>query len=120
MIYYSRGAARSTGSAAADLNIDEHDAHVGTWYNPASSGRPLRQQALRRHRDRHAGDERGVVAVDPKVIPLGTRLYIPGYGFAVAADTGGGIKGNMVDLGYPDGVQSTGEQGWVDVYILAP
>lgn len=40
----------------------------------------------------------GIVAVDPRVIPLGTRLFIPGYGLALAADTGGAIKGNIVDL----------------------
>jgi len=44
---------------------------------------------------------RGVVAVDPSVIPLGSRLYIPGYGNGVAADVGGGIQGNTIDLWYP-------------------
>lgn len=44
--------------------------------------------------------KRGIIAVDPKVIPMGTKLYIPGYGNAVAADTGGAIKGNKIDLCY--------------------
>ncbi|HYZ76519.1 MAG TPA: 3D domain-containing protein [Gaiellaceae bacterium] len=43
----------------------------------------------------------GVVAVDPSVIPLGTRMSIPGYGEGVAADVGSGISGAMVDLWFP-------------------
>ena len=43
----------------------------------------------------------GVVAVDPTVIPLGTRLFVPGYGRAVAADVGSAVKGNIIDLWMP-------------------
>ena len=42
----------------------------------------------------------GVAAVDPRVIPLGTRLYVEGYGNVTALDTGGDIKGNRIDLFY--------------------
>lgn len=41
---------------------------------------------------------RGIAAVDPRVIPLGTRIHIEGYGEAVAADTGGDIQGQRIDL----------------------
>jgi 3D (Asp-Asp-Asp) domain-containing protein len=44
---------------------------------------------------------KGVVAVDPKLIPLGTRLFVPGYGRAVAADVGTAIKGRIIDLWMP-------------------
>ena len=43
---------------------------------------------------------RGIIAVDPSIIPMGTRVFIPGYGVAVAADTGGAIRGNKIDLAF--------------------
>src|SRR5699024_5667489 len=39
-----------------------------------------------------------IIAVDPSVIPLGSMVYVPGYGTALAADTGGAIKGNKIDV----------------------
>jgi 3D (Asp-Asp-Asp) domain-containing protein len=48
----------------------------------------------------------GVVAVDPSVIPLGTRMEIPGYGSGVAADTGGAIQGATIDLWFPTVAQA--------------
>ena len=63
--------------------------------------------------------EKGVIAVDPSVIPLGTKVYVEGYGFASCEDTGGAIKGKKIDLCfntveecYQWGVQS------VKLYIL--
>ncbi|UOQ50113.1 LysM peptidoglycan-binding domain-containing protein [Gracilibacillus caseinilyticus] len=43
-----------------------------------------------------------VIAVDPNVIPLGSRVYVEGYGEAIAADTGGAIKGNKIDVHVPN------------------
>jgi 3D (Asp-Asp-Asp) domain-containing protein len=58
----------------------------------------------------------GIVAVDPRVIPIGTHLYIPGYGFAVAGDTGGDIVGNRIDLGF-DTLQDAMRFGRQDVKV---
>jgi 3D (Asp-Asp-Asp) domain-containing protein len=43
----------------------------------------------------------GIIAVDPRVIRLGSRMYVPGYGWGIAADTGGMIIGNKIDLWRP-------------------
>lgn len=42
-----------------------------------------------------------VIAVDPNIIPLGTKVYVEGYGYATAADTGGAIQGNKIDVFIP-------------------
>ena len=51
--------------------------------------------------DLNADPNKKVIAVDPSVIPLGTEVYVEGYGKAVAGDTGGAIKGNKIDLHVP-------------------
>lgn len=72
-----------------DMRATAYTYGCGTPGDITASGKPARV---------------GLVAVDPRVIPLGTRLYIETpsggftYGYAVAADTGGGIKGNRIDL----------------------
>ncbi len=48
----------------------------------------------------------GIVAVDPSVIPLGTRITIPGYGSGVAADTGSAVRGATIDLWFPSLAQA--------------
>lgn len=63
--------------------------------------------------------ERGLVAVDPQVLPLGWRLYIPGYGYAYSSDTGLAIKGNRIDLFVESKEESRKwEYVKVDVYLL--
>jgi 3D (Asp-Asp-Asp) domain-containing protein len=62
---------------------------------------------------------RGIVSVDPRVIPLGTKLYVTGYGYSLAADTGSGIVGHMIDLyyeSYEEAIQF-GRRN-LEVYIL--
>jgi 3D (Asp-Asp-Asp) domain-containing protein len=61
----------------------------------------------------------GLVAVDPQVIPLGTRLYVEGYGYGIAADVGGGINGRQIDLCFDSHQDALffGRQ-WVKVHIL--
>jgi uncharacterized protein YabE (DUF348 family)/3D (Asp-Asp-Asp) domain-containing protein len=117
VIYYPAGSAAPTGLPDGNINVTGVNRVYATWYNAASSGKSAGDPAYGMTRSGQML-RKGIVAVDPKVIPLGTKLYIPGYGFAVAGDTGGGIKGNMIDLGYPDGVPADWRTGWVDIYIL--
>ncbi|MCL1905578.1 MAG: 3D domain-containing protein [Clostridiales bacterium] len=62
----------------------------------------------------------GTIAVDPGVIPLGSRVYVDGYGLAIAADTGGLIKGNIIDVYFDtrDECMIWGRKRGIAVYIL--
>jgi 3D (Asp-Asp-Asp) domain-containing protein len=61
---------------------------------------------------------KGVIAVDPKVIKMRSSVYIPGYGKAIAGDTGGAIKGNIIDLGFDDARTAGWSARYVDIYLL--
>lgn len=88
-----------------------------TWYNASHGGRlPGDPNYGRTATGVYA--TYGVVAVDPSVIPLGTRMYVPGYGYAVAADTGGGVRGYHIDLAFPEGLSNPWATGYVTIQIL--
>jgi 3D (Asp-Asp-Asp) domain-containing protein len=108
------------GTNLVEHTADTPDGTISYWraitmyavsYNPTSAGGSITAsgQPLRK----------GLVAVDTRYIPLGTRLYIPGYGEAVAADTGGAVKGRVIDLGYSDEDYEAWHQN-VTVYFLWP
>ena len=61
----------------------------------------------------------GVVAVDPRLVPLRSQVYVPGYGTGDALDTGGGIISRRIDLAYED-ANYVSWRRWVDVYLLWP
>jgi uncharacterized protein YabE (DUF348 family) len=89
-----------------------------TSYMPASCGKPKDHP---RYGYTRLGWQlqKGIVAVDPKVIPLRTTMYVHGYGIARAGDTGGAVKGKFVDLGFSDNDYESWHW-WQDIYILTP
>ncbi len=117
----------SYGRKIVSRTLETPDGTINYWrkitmyataYSAATSGTPRSAPWYGRTR---IGLQltKGLVAVDPKVIPLGTKVYVPGYGVGLAADTGGGVRGRMIDLGYDDwNLQSW--HWWVDVYVLDP
>jgi uncharacterized protein YabE (DUF348 family) len=89
-----------------------------TSYKPSSCGKPPDHP---RYGYTRLGWKlkKGIVAVDPTVIPLRTKMYVPGYGLAAAGDTGGGVKGKFVDLGFTDQDYQSWHW-WTDIYLLTP
>ncbi|MCB0222158.1 MAG: DUF348 domain-containing protein [Anaerolineae bacterium] len=92
---------------------------LATAYSAATSGKALDHPNYGITR---TGMEAGygIVAVDPKVVALHSNVYVPGYGLAVAGDTGGLILGKHIDLGFDDDQPLPAIYGWRDVYILTP
>ncbi len=89
-----------------------------TSYSPARSGTdPSLPWYGRTRLGFKAG--KGVVGVDPSVINMSQKMYVPGYGFAIAGDTGSGLSGRHVDLGFSD-TDYESWHWWSDVYLLWP
>lgn len=61
---------------------------------------------------------KGIIAVDPTIIKYRTKVYVPGYGMAIAGDTGGAIKGNIIDLGFEDAKTAGWYAHFVDIYLI--
>ena len=98
--YWRKVRAYATSYSAATSGTPK----TAKWYGVTATGLPM---------------SKGIVAVDPSVISLGTHMYVPGYGIGLAADTGGGVRGKMIDLGYDDD-NLQGWWWWVDTYLLTP
>ncbi|MEK6274170.1 MAG: 3D domain-containing protein [Actinomycetota bacterium] len=81
------------------------DRHTTQPTAPSAGGRSMTVMAtgysLKGKTATGVGVAYGIVAVDPSVIPLGTRMTVPGYGEGVAADTGGAVVGARIDLWFP-------------------
>ena len=108
-------------SSTRSAQINERD-----MYEQPSRGRVVRTHIMEATAYTWTGSRtatgtwpsRGTVAVDPNVIPLGAELYVEGYGPAVAADTGGDIKGQRIDLymeSYEEAIQFGRRQVLVEV-----
>ncbi len=102
---------------------------VDTPDGPRDYWRKIRMYATSYHPAALGGDDttatgqkltKGIVGIDPKLIPYGTQLYVDGYGVGVAADTGGPRRIKLwIDLGYDDSNWISWSK-YVDVYLLTP
>ncbi len=82
-VYASRGGDSITYKKKLNCTATAYSNHSNT----ATGRKPVRNEG-----------GLSTIAVDPSLIPLGSKVYIDGYGYAIAADTGGAIKGNIIDL----------------------
>lgn len=82
-----------------------------TWYNETHGGKDRSDPGYGITKS-GAVLQKGICATDPNYIPLGTMMYVPGYGSCVAGDIGGGVRGWHIDLGFPEagGIPDWGER----------
>ena len=105
-------------SALATLYRRTGQAHIiGITGAPGTGKSTLVNALAKAYRQR--GYTVGIVAVDPKIIPLRSQVYIPSYGFGDALDTGSAVRSRRIDLGYSD-ANLVLRRGWIDVYLLWP
>lgn len=83
---YSSRSNKATGKTKARYKVIKVKAWAYTGGGHTATGKKVKK---------------GIIAVDPKVIKLHSKVYIPGYGYARAEDTGGNIKGKKIDVYYP-------------------
>lgn len=108
-VYYTRKLVMKATSYTAD--------YASTGKSPGDPGYGVTRTGTIVRRDPNGYS---TVAVDPKVIPLGTRLYVEGYGFAIAEDTGGAVKGKIIDLYFNPGTSEYRRWStrYVNVYVI--
>lgn len=90
--------------------------HTGRFLTMQATAYSPEEPGLSDHTATGMRAQYGVVAVDPSVIPLGTRLHVEGYGTAIAADTGGAIKGMRIDLCF-NTLEEVQAYGWRTVRV---
>jgi uncharacterized protein YabE (DUF348 family) len=108
------------GTKIVQQTISTDDGIITYW-------RALRMYAVSYHPGETGGNitasglevRKGLAAVDTRYIPLGTQMYVPGYGPALAADTGGGVVGRIIDLAYETDEYVAWHE-YVTVYFLWP
>ena len=102
---YSTSDSETTNTSSSELKSENNQTYTMratayTAYCTGCSGITANGTDLR------SNPNQKVIAVDPRVIPLGTKVWVEGYGEAIAADTGGAIKGNKIDVFIPSDGQA--------------
>jgi uncharacterized protein YabE (DUF348 family) len=116
--YGTQVVVRTLDTPNGPIEYWRHLRAYATSYSALTSGTPASASWYGRTAT-GARMQKGIIAVDPAVIALGTKVYVPGYGVGAALDTGSGVRGRWLDLGYDDD-NLVGWYWWVDAYLLTP